>query len=101
MEIAGNVPTYIAKQIIKTNEVCLYGVIPVFVGATGPKAIYSNFTLSGTLEEISKKIEEIKRMNNVDQVIFGTPICHSLESVKKLRRIIEREEGEKWARSEE
>lgn len=185
IEIAGSVPTYIAREIVKTEEVCVYGVIPVFVGAMGPKMIefaslkadgillnylkpeyinwalkyfkrriytavygpslllpdssnekhllvaaaivassmprelqiefgienqinqikthinrrnyselveyreflYSNFTLSGTMEQISRKIEE---MNNVDQVIFGTPMCRSLEAIKKLKKIIKK-----------
>ncbi len=38
IEIAGRVPTYIAKQI-KREEECAYGVIPVFIGASGPKTI--------------------------------------------------------------
>ncbi len=49
--------------------------------------LYSNFTLSGTLEQISKRVEEMVE-NKIDQVVFGTPICRNLEAIEKLGGII-------------
>jgi 5,10-methylenetetrahydromethanopterin reductase len=52
--------------------------------------LYSDFTISGTFEQISKKIEKIEGIKNVDQVIFGTPMCRSLDAIKKLSKIIKK-----------
>lgn len=54
--------------------------------------LLDNFTLSGTLQQISEKIDGIKEIG-IDQVVFGTPICRNLEAVNKLGRVISKGQG--------
>jgi 5,10-methylenetetrahydromethanopterin reductase len=51
------------------------------------KELLEGFTISGSMEDISRRIEEYMEMG-IDQVIFGVPFGRDIEGIRRMEEII-------------